>query len=85
MWSKYPEAKPDESGYYFTKYFNPEQQEVFWKAIWYCTKRSAWIPWRPGVDGLEVYDFVAESRHEYYVPCQMWGEEKHQAGELQFI
>lgn len=75
MWSAFPEHTPEESGYYFTEYYNPEQDARFFKAIWFDAKGNCWVPWKRGVDGLIVYRFIAESRNDYYVPCMMWARD----------
>ena len=46
-WSKYPENKPNESGYYITYYYNPERNEELYKALWYSVEIGKWSgPWR---------------------------------------
>lgn len=76
-WKTYPDIKPERSGYYYVKYYNPEMKDVFHKAIWYTTETDKWLAWRKGVEGLVVDQFIAESRHDYYVPCEMWAEENY--------
>ena len=50
-WVNYPENTPTESGYYFTRYFNPEHNAELYKALWYDVTAGLWSgPWRWNYD-----------------------------------
>lgn len=68
MWSKYPKNKPEQSGYYYTYYFNNEKENYFYKAIWYDHKKDKWIGWRKGIEP-EVRGYVSKTYSKYYIPC----------------
>jgi hypothetical protein len=63
----YPENKPSESGYYYTKYFNTQLMEYRYKALWYSVKKDKWL-WRIVP---YVATFCPDSRNDYYVSCEM--------------
>lgn len=39
-WVNYTEIKPALSGYYMTRYFNPQVNEVLYKALWYSAEQE---------------------------------------------
>jgi|694.fasta_scaffold10511_24 hypothetical protein len=67
-WSKYPDAKPNRSGYYYTYYFNNEMNDCFYKAIYYNTSADEWIGWRRGIEP-KVIGYVDKTYAKFYVPC----------------
>lgn len=70
-WKKYPEQTPTDSGYYYT--YHLMNDERWYKAIWWDSKTSKWIHWRPAENKAKiepnVIAFVLESRTDYYCPC----------------
>lgn len=67
-WSKYPDAKPNRSGYYYTYYFNNEMNDCFYKAIYYNTSADEWIGWRRGIEpkviGYVGYEYEVEKHYD---------------------
>lgn len=50
-WSHYPENRPEISGYYMTKYYNPQHDADLFKTLWYDTEEGIWQgPWRWSYD-----------------------------------
>ncbi len=72
MWKKYPDEKPIKSGYYITYYLNPDGKHYF-KSHWFNSKMNKWVFTRFEPN---VLAFIPESRNEYYVPCEMWANER---------
>lgn len=71
-WRKYPEQEPTESGYYYCVHVMDGQR--YYKGIWWNDKRKVWDHWRPHLFrefvSPEVLVFVAESRTDFYCPCE---------------
>lgn len=63
VWKKFPDTKPHEVGYYFTLYYNTEQNNNMLKAFWW--DGTKWF-WRiePNVKA-----FIEMTRDDYYAPC----------------
>lgn len=67
-WSRYPDKKPIDTGYYLTLYWNSENQGYFDK----CIKWDGieWQSWRPGaITDADVKGFVLDTLNPFYVPC----------------
>lgn len=68
-WSKYPENKPKESGYYLTTY---EDINLYYKCIYWSDKRQDWISWRsPFSETPHIFKvgcFVEKTRTDFYNP-----------------
>lgn len=73
VWSKYPESKPKEAGYYMTYYYNFDSEVDYYKAIWWSSDKQAWMGWRPngGPDLSQVKGFVESTKADYYTECLM--------------
>ena len=68
MWSKYPESKPEKSGYYMTYYYNHQRDDHFFKAIYYNNFSNKWVSWKPGLEPM-VYEYNESTHDDYYCPC----------------
>ena len=70
-WSKYPEIKPKESGYYLTAYTGTNLF-YYHKCIYWGNKRQDWISWRSPFSStphiFEVLGFVEKTRTDFYNP-----------------
>lgn len=75
-WSKYPETKPKESGYYLTTYFEGIHSDkhsfgnLYYKCIYWSNEKQDWISWKspfgetPHI--FEVGCFVEKTRNEIH-------------------
>lgn len=62
-WSAYPDSKPTESGYYMTYYYNPVQDNLFYKPLWFSVEHGLWSgPWRWNYEYGE--EFVTTDGHK---------------------
>lgn len=68
IWKKYPESKPEKSGYYMTYYYNHLRDDHFFKAIYYNINSNKWISWKPGLEPM-IYEYEETSHDDYYCPC----------------
>ena len=78
-WSKYPETKPKESGYYLTTYFEGIHSDkhsfgnLYYKCIYWCNKRQNWISWKsPFGETPHIFKvgcFVEKTRTDFYSSC----------------
>lgn len=70
-WQKYPDITPAESGYYMAYYFNQDNKENYYKAIYWDNIDKRWIPWRnnQSPDLSQVHGFLASTFDPFYVPC----------------
>jgi hypothetical protein len=65
-------SKPVDHGYYYTKYYNFNEFGIRYKALWW---NGAFFAAPRQNFGLgQVYAWLDE-RFDYYVPCQMNGNE----------
>lgn len=63
VWLNYPENKPNESGYYMTHYYNPEHDQVLYKALWFSIEYDLWSgPWKWNYDYGE--EFISTDGHK---------------------
>jgi hypothetical protein len=69
----YPEHKPKEEGYYYTKYWNIEQSEIYYKSFWWNGKEFG--GWRLPIDN-HVKEFYQDTHDLYYCPSMMKAERK---------
>ena len=75
-WAKYPDSRPPQAGYYVTYYYNAEQDEMLYKALWYSAQQQKFIFRIKDVD-QHIKGYVPTSYHQYYVPCiTNWSEDK---------
>lgn len=67
MWSKFPKNTPNQTGYYFTYYYNDEIGKHLYKAI--SWDGHQWVGWRRG--GLEfvVKGYIDITNAPYYGSC----------------
>jgi hypothetical protein len=69
-WSKYPETKPKESGYYLTVY---EDINLYYKCIYWSNEKQDWISWKsPFRETPHIFKvgcFVEKTRTDFYCPC----------------
>lgn len=68
MWSKYPESKPDKSGYYMTYYYHNLKEDYYYKAIYYNSNRDKWVTWRSGLEPM-VDKYIESTHDNYYCRC----------------
>lgn len=68
MWSKYPDSKPEKSGYYMTAYYNNKSEGYYCKAIYYNNSRDKWLTWRSDLEPI-VYEYMESSHDNYYCHC----------------
>ena len=61
-WLKYPETKPEESGYYLTTYLSGN---LYYKCIYWDNQNQEWIWKQP----FEVGCFVEKTKSKYYTDC----------------
>jgi hypothetical protein len=62
-WVKYPETKPEESGYYLTTYLSVN---LYYKCIYWDNQNQEWI-WNH--EPFEVGCFVEKTGSKYYTDC----------------
>ena len=75
-WKKYPDEKPIERGYYYTSYFNIDENQEYMKCIWWDPNTQKWSPWRPnGTPQLRVLMFAPSTRSGYYGECNKYQRE----------
>jgi hypothetical protein len=77
QWADAKNNPPKEHGYYYSFYFNEENAQYFYKAIWW--NGSNWLNWRPYGDRHinTVEKYVPGSRNVFYVPCVEFITSKH--------
>jgi hypothetical protein len=78
-WSKYPETKPKESGYYLTVYFEGIHSDkhsfgnLYYKCIYWSNEKQDWISWKsPFRETPHIFKvgcFVEKTRTDFYCPC----------------
>jgi hypothetical protein len=69
-WVNYPETVPQLNGYYYTHYFNHDENQEFCKCIYW--DGGKWCPWRPGSKPeLTVIEYAPETVEPYYSLCRM--------------
>ena len=79
-WSRYPDVKPTQSGYYYTYYFNTDRKGPFYKAHYYRADLDEWV-WTMGRVPI-VLGFIEESYHSHYGPCASWGYEEERTDRI---
>lgn len=64
-WLAYPEHQPEDPGYYYTFYSNHDEDQDYFKSIFWDGKK--WFPWRPGGGpNLTVLEYAPETKAPYY-------------------
>jgi hypothetical protein len=69
-WAQYTINRPVESGYYMTYYYNTEQKQCLYKALYYSTTKNEFVFRIKDVD-QHVIAYVPSSRNDYYIPCMI--------------
>ena len=78
-WKDFPEDQPTERGYYYTYYFNHDENEHFLKCIYWDTK--SWLPWRPGGGPkLTVIKYAPKTWAPYYGISKLFQYEDEKNG-----
>jgi hypothetical protein len=63
----FPAIKPTESGYYMTRYKNPDGN-IYYKAISWNNAKQEWVRWNKSYVP-EVLLYWEETRSDYYTEC----------------
>lgn len=63
----FPAIKPTESGYYMTRYKNPDGN-IYYKAISWNNFKQEWVQWNKSY-APEVLSYWEETRSDYYTEC----------------